>query len=206
MPRPFRFPRNPGTERPDPFVDKQGNNPFADTPGPDTPAPNAPVDETGGDPDATTASRAAESSVFATPGAERSRSRQVDYQPEGYVRTLPHRAGTILTLGIVGLIGTIVGGLGALASFAVGSSFEAIVFMSGLAPFALFSLAASVPCWMMGGYDIRAMRAGAMDTSGQTKTRIGLYLGIAATTFSVGLMALVVAGIVNAFLDFLRNF
>ncbi len=193
MPPPFRFPRNPGTQRPDPFVDEQGRNPFAD------PQPN---DGAGPSEGPTTSET---SSPFTAPADRASRGASPAYRVSGYDTTLPHRSRTLLTVGVIGLLGSILGALGGLAFVLIGYGFSEVVFLSGLAPLSFLSLAASIPCWIMAGYDLRAIAAGAMDADGERGTRLAWYLGVGATLLSLALLSIVVVAIVMAVGEALRN-
>jgi hypothetical protein len=83
----------------------------------------------------------------------------------------PHRAGLVMALGLVALVG--------------GFAFCAPVIIGPIA-------------WIMGSIDLRAMREGHMDPSGEGMTRSGQICGMIATIFlllGTGLAALVfVAG------------
>jgi hypothetical protein len=193
MPPPFRFPRNPGTRRPDPFVDEQGKNPFADPHENDVP-------DADGQP-----SLEERASPFTAPAGRSSRDTVREYQVSGYETTLPHRGRTLLTIGVTGLFGAILGALGGMASVLAGYGFSQVVFLSGLAPLSFLSLAASIPCWMMAGYDLRAIRAGAMDAAGERVTRLAWFLGVGATLLSLALISVVLVAIVAAIRDALSG-
>lgn len=218
MPQPFRFPRNPGTDRPNPFVDEQGDNPFAD----ETPAAERSAEGTSASDPAAEKVQGAEagdqalnavssdasrdrSDVFTTPRAESASGGQPAYRPSGYEMTLPHRGRTILTLGIVGLAGSMLGALGGLAALLAGYGYETTVFMSGLAPLSFLSLAASVPCCILAHYDLGAIRAGAMDREGESKTRLGFYLAVTAALISLGLIVWVLVAIVWSVVEAIQS-
>ncbi len=140
----MRFPKNPNEGRNEPLV--AGDNPFAD------------------------AGQAATTNdnPFASPAADiGTAAPQIEYE-----RSLPHRGGFILTLGILGLVSFTIGTLGLL----------------GLPPAVVIgalSFVMTVPAWLLGSSDLRAMKAGAMDTAGRGKTRAGMILGIAGTLLTV---------------------
>jgi hypothetical protein len=71
---------------------------------------------------------------------------------------MPHRGGTILALGIIGLVSGFVCGFGFL-----------------LSPFA----------WIMGSQDLAAMAAGQMDSEGEGQTQAGRICGIVGTVFLI---------------------
>lgn len=74
-----------------------------------------------------------------------------------------HRAGTVLTLGILGLTPGI-----------------------GILPF-------GIPAWVMAAGDLKAMKSGRMDPSGRGRTQAALVCGIVATGIWVlGMTALAV--------------
>jgi hypothetical protein len=72
-------------------------------------------------------------------------------QSSGSIATRPHRAGTVLTLGIVGLVLTLGCGLGWILG---------------------------IVAWVMGNADLRQMDAGTMDPSGRGNTQAGKICGI----------------------------
>jgi len=89
----------------------------------------------------------------------------------------PHRGGTVLTLGILGVIC---------------DTFGAMV--CGLSP--VVGLALSIPAWVMGRNDLRAIDAGKMDPMGRGSTLAGMILGIIGTVLGVLVTILMVAAIV----------
>jgi hypothetical protein len=102
------------------------------------------------------------------------------YQPSGYETSLPHRSGVIMTFGLLGMAGVCISVLGALYYW----------------PLALLNLALTVPPWFWGRSDLRAMRSGAMDATGRSKTKAGCVLGIIGTAASL-LIVLVLLGAVT---------
>ena len=56
-------------------------------------------------------------------------------------------------------------------------------------PAQLFGLALSIPAWILGESDLKAIRAGAMDQTGETDTKRGLWLGILASLIGGGQLA-----------------
>ncbi len=82
----------------------------------------------------------------------------------------PHRGSIVLTLGLISLVGG----------------------MSIVVPVILGPVA-----WALGTYDLREMREGRMDPTGESMTRTGQILGIIATLFlilGVGLIFLLCSG------------
>ena len=74
----------------------------------------------------------------------------------------PHRGGTVLGLGILGLMS------------------------------ALFFLPLGILAWVMGSKDLKAMDGGRVDSSGRSLTQVGRVFGIAATLMWIGWTPLVV--------------
>jgi hypothetical protein len=86
--------------------------------------------------------------------------------------TLPHRANTVLTLGVVAL---------------------SLLLTCVLFP---ISLVLGLIAWVMGGSDLRKMKAGEMDPEGRGNTQAGYVCGIIATVIA-GLTTLSCAGFVS---------
>jgi hypothetical protein len=105
-------------------------------------------------------------------------SAPTQYQPAdqqyGYQMALPHRGPVILTLGILGL-------LGSLASFLC------------CLPIGVVNLALTLPAWLMGRSDLKAIDAGAMDSSGRGTVMAGFVLGIIGTVLTL-LVLIVIIG------------
>ncbi len=91
------------------------------------------------------------------------------YQPSRYETSLPHRGGLVLTFGWLGIAGVFLSVLGALYYW----------------PLAVLNLALTLPPWLWGRSDLRAMLSGAMDVSGRDKTKLGHVLGIIGTAASL---------------------
>lgn len=83
----------------------------------------------------------------------------------------PHRGGLVLTLGIVGIVFSTMG-----AAFCI------------VVP--IFGLAVSIPAWMMGAADLKAINRGEMDPQGKGATTAGMITGIVGTVIG-GLVALI---------------
>lgn len=152
----FQFPQNPGTNRPNPFQDAAGKNPFGD---PGALVPKAPASESTSSP------------YQAGQGGEERPYRPGDYQP-----MLPHRGGTVLAFGVSAFvlqaIGTIVE---LIAAFATSELLFGLVLAL---PLQLLGLALGIPACIFGRNDSRAMAAGAMQPGGETQTRVGFRLAM----------------------------
>lgn len=84
--------------------------------------------------------------------------------PETFSSMLPHRGTLILTLGLLGMIGALVG--------------LPVIFCCPCLPIGLLSVAASLPAAIMGNIDLKAIQAGAMDPQGRGTTQAGRVCGI----------------------------
>jgi hypothetical protein len=160
----FKFPRNPHAANENPFEDEQGANPFVD----DAAPANSP---------------ASQSAADQNPYAVAEPSAVQPYQPGDYETFLPDRSGMVWWLGLIGccieLLAMVV------AIVAILSLGE---FLQGMAyglPGQLIGLAVSVPAWIMGQSDARAIAAGAMEARGRRATQWGLWLGIFGTLLAV---------------------
>jgi len=128
----------------DPFSDQDGRNPFSED-----------VDEL--------ELPAADGPYGASPAAGDA------YHPDDFEAYLPHRGGTILLLGAIGLLGAIAG--------------TAMVFFC--LPFGILSLGLALPAWIMGQKDLAAMRMGAMDVSGRGTTLAGMIMAMIGTVLAI---------------------
>jgi hypothetical protein len=168
----FRYPDHPNTNRTDPFQDADGKNPFAD--GEATPE------------------KAADNPYAASPANEPGFASADPYQV-----VYPHRGRSVFWLGVVGCccaLGAVLAGGGSLATPSAATVFLAMLCLLLL----IVSLTAGGTAWMFGRLDLRAIRAGAMDSAGMKMTRRGHLLGLASTLVSIGtLAALVVATVVR---------
>ena len=161
---------------------------FPNHPGQPRPNPFAGAD--GKNPFADSASPPASGaeSIDANPyGASNSAAVTVS-QPQEFEAILSHRGSTVFWFGLSGVLATIVGSL--------------CLFWVWL-PVSIFALCFSIPAWLWGRHDLRAMRAGAMDNSGRRPTRAGYVMGIvgslAAGLSSVLLIAWSIYAIVVTF-------
>ena len=116
MSRLRKYPGDAEEEPSDPFADEAGRNPFADR--------EEVVAETAND--------ASPENPYLTGAGGRPA-----HQVGGFEMTLPHRGGTVLTLGILGIIGA--------AVFAF------------CWPLLVINLFLTLPAWLMGQSDLRAM-------------------------------------------------
>ena len=83
-------------------------------------------------------------------------------QTGAFEQTAPHRGGFVLLLGLLGF----------------STALLALPFAYFLLPLGLFTLALSIPAWIMGRNDLAAMHSGAMEPSGRGATRAGWLLGL----------------------------
>ena len=161
----FKFPQNPNADRQNPFEGEDGANPFGD--------------DTGSASDAER-SAASEQNPYSTAEVESIQP----YQPGDYETFLPNRGGLVWWLGLIGLCIQLLAIMVAIiAIVAVGDFLEGIAY--GL-PGQLIGLALSIPAWIMGQSDVKAIAAGAMEEAGRRATRWGLWLGIVGTLLAAG--------------------
>lgn len=153
----FDFPRNPGTDHANPFKNERGENPFGEQ------TPTAAGDE----------------NPYGASRAEALRSGQAD----DYVTTLPNRSMRVLTFGLLGLVLAMLGVASAAAG--VASSGNWTWGISFGIPIQLLGLAVSLPSWIFGASDLKAIRAGAMEAAGRSRTRIGFVLGIVGVLIGI---------------------
>jgi hypothetical protein len=155
-----RFPRNPGTP-PRPF--DSGPNPFAD----ESSAP------------ALTGGQGTSEDLFAAPVTDNSQT----IEPVEYVRTLRNRSGRVLALGVASaFLGLLTTAILLLAGFAA-DLLDGVFFCL---PTALIATAMGIPAYILGGSDLRAMRAGVMDAEGRRATQVGWWLGAIGLFLSFG--------------------
>ena len=100
--------------------------------------------------------------------------------PQEFETTLAHRGGTVFWFGLIGLLGSTAG-------------IPCLYFML---PVPIFSLSLSIPAWLMGRNDLRAMKSGAMDSSGRRQTRAGYVMGLIGTFFGGLISVLLFAGLI----------
>jgi hypothetical protein len=84
---------------------------------------------------------------------------------------LPHRGGTILTLGIVSLAFNVLSAIGGMAF--------APCCLTGVVP-----VATAIPAWVMANRDLRLMQMGQMDAAGLSSTSAGRVCGIISLALS----------------------
>src|SRR5262249_29114936 len=59
-----------------------------------------------------------------------------------------------------------------------------LILILGILSLVCCGLFTGIPAWIMGGGDLKEMRAGRMDPSGETLTKVGWILGIVGTVLS----------------------
>jgi len=115
----------------------------------------------------------ADENAFTSPGYDN----EPTYRPK-YVAALSHRKGIVLGLGLVTL---------AIATLSIPFGYFSQSFQPLYLAVAFLNLALAMPTWMMGYADLRAMRAGAMDPSGVSLTRLGTIMAMLTTLVTIGL-------------------
>jgi predicted Zn finger-like uncharacterized protein len=101
-------------------------------------------------------------------------------------RRRPHHGGLVMALGIVSLVAALLGAVGVLCCGAL-----------GLLVFGLAGTATGLPAWLLGQSDLKAMRNGAMDLSGDGITKGGWICGIIGTV--LGVLELLCGGVLLIF-------
>jgi len=154
----FKLPKHPRSDYQNPFEDDRAQNPFSDGTndlGPVKGVYDAP-------------------SVVDAPR---------EFSEEFEV-TLEARGGRVCVLGILGVLLTTCGLLGAtiaeVANYGAGE-----IWVIGFFPFSVFSLALSFPAWHMGARDLRAMMSGAMRKDRYRVTLWGARLGVIGISISI---------------------
>jgi hypothetical protein len=148
-----RFPGSPEIDDTSPFEDEHGQNPFSDH---EPPPP-------------------AQDNPYGGPASSSSRS----YQPDDFETIYPSRSWLVLLCGVTGVILVTIG-----VSVSVVALLTAAEWAEGLmygVPFNLMGVFASAPAWVLGRHDRRAMKAGAMDSTGRRGTTVGYILGVLGT-------------------------
>ncbi len=161
---PFEYPKHPNTNRKDPFHDEEGRNLFADE-GPESEVSDNPYGVSGQDGGRT-------------------------FQTGEFETVFAHRGGRVFGLGIMGAIMSALGAAGTIACVLSPSGAGSLLSLS--AGLLILGLPCAWSAWMMGRNDLRAIRAGAMDDSGQRKTRGGYALGMAGTLVAIAPVVVVV--------------
>lgn len=151
----FEFPKNPGTERENPFEDARGENPFSDG----TPEPSSSVAE----------------NVFAPPEDSEGRS----YTPGDYEAIMVPNAKGARRLAILGVVPAGLGAIAAAIGVAATGGWLTPLFYA--LPFQFAALATSVPACIIARRDLRAIKAGAMSDAGRSTSRFALRLGLFGT-------------------------
>jgi len=171
---PFEYPKHPNANHRNPLRDDGGSNPFADE-GPDEASSDNPY-------------------------AASSQASGVSYRPRDYETTLTSRGRLVLWLGAIGLFNSVLGATGVLllllAASTIGGNW--IYLCAGMLP---LGLALSFSAWLFGRRDLRAIEAGAMESSGRGKTRWGKRMGAAGTLIAVAPLVYAFAQIVKEIVD-----
>ncbi|MBC8354207.1 MAG: hypothetical protein H8E66_19615 [Planctomycetes bacterium] len=162
----FKFPRNPNADRENPFENGEGANPFGDDSGA--------VDSDG------ESESSPEQNFYATAEKSAIESSSVQpYRPDDYETFLPSRGSLVWWLGMVGCCVQLLAiAVAVIAIVAIGDFLEGLAY--GL-PGQLIGIAISVPAWVMGQSDSRAIAAGAMEEGGRRATKWGHWLGALGT-------------------------
>jgi len=147
-----RFPKQPLADRERAFVGPDGKNPFGEAQA----VPSAP-------------SSAVSENIFSPARSLGSPADRQLYEP-----ILPHRAGSVFWLGLLGMGGA------ALGILVLGPILWLL--MAGLRNLSLIvvtgAMLVCVVAVYMGSVDLKAIRAGAMDPSGERRTILGQRFGI----------------------------
>jgi hypothetical protein len=153
----FKFPKNPHAAQANPFDDGEGSNPF------------------GGDAEERTNDFDGTSPHGQNPYQTSTSSSIQPYHPGDYETFLPNRGPLVWWLGLVGLgIQLLAVAIAVIAVVSIGDFLEGIAF--GL-PGQLIGIAISLPAWIIGQSDSRAIAAGAMEEGSRRATHWGLFLG-----------------------------
>jgi hypothetical protein len=150
----FEFPKNPGTQRENPFEDAQGDNPYSD-------GEAQPVD-------------AIKDSIFAGPADSADRS----YKPGDYEAILVPNPKGALRLAIAGMVLSACGVIG--AGFAIAGTGTWITPLFYVLPLQFASLAFATPAGIIARRDLRAIKAGAMSGEGRGKSRLAFWFAAGA--------------------------
>jgi len=150
----FEFPKNPGTQRENPFEDAQGDNPYSN--GEAQPADGI------------------KDNVFAGPADSADRS----YEPGDYEAILVPNPKGALRLAIAGLVLSACGVIG--AGLAIAGSGNWVTPLFYVLPLQFASLAVAAPAGIIARRDLRAIKAGAMSDEGRGKSLFALCAASAA--------------------------
>lgn len=127
--------------------------------------------------DENAATTGTDDNVFAPPNP--TAGEQPDYQPV-YQDILPHRARRMQTLAIVGFVLSV-----SLGVISIWTMYALIL--------SICNLALTISTWMMSRGEYRAIVAGAMSQDGRRKTLVAMWLAIAGSMVSFGVVAVHVA-------------
>ena len=165
MSNPLLRPNDPRFQRA-PLRDAAGNNVFAD---PDAPVPAAAAD---GAPLPARVVEPTADDVFASPTALD--AGQPSYQPI-YETTHPHRGTLLLVLALLGLAGN-----GPFLLLLAGTSFGLL---------GLLAIVPAATAFLLARADLAALRQGAIDPAGRSKTALAWGVGLAATAIYAAALA-----------------
>lgn len=163
----FDFPKHPNSDRENPFVGDDGTNPFSESTFADP--ESASNTDTNTDPNLYSGS----SDVSG-----------VTHAVDDFVQTMSHRGGRVFSLGLFGLLASLLGVAGVLSAIVMNAELQDASF-AACASALFFGVACSWPAWIMARNDLKAMRLGAMDNRGRRATRIGWALGLTGTITTV---------------------
>jgi len=171
----FRYPDHPNTNRVDPFRDPDGRNPFADP-------------------------EAVQGAVPENPYAVSAETAPLSYRPEDYVANQRGRGRLLLTMGVLGFLGTALAATTVLIASLISAMALGGVLMGVSAPL-LLGGASCWAVWLMSRADLRAMRAGAMQSDDLAKTRWAHRLGVVGTLLTIAPVILLIVALVMAVLE-----
>jgi len=171
----FNFPKNPGTQRENPFQDARGENPFSD----------------GGPP----AGEKIAENLFAAPVDSPERP----YVPGDYEKNLVPNAKGALRLAILGLVPAAVGVIGSAIGIMASGSWMLPLFYA--LPLEFAALAAAIPACIIARRDLRAIKAGAMSDAGRGKSRLAFWMGAAGTLLGTAPVVLYFGFVIAYFLS-----
>jgi hypothetical protein len=168
----FRYPQHPNSDRVDPFRDEDGRNPFADA-DPGDPSPTSNVYQASAD------------------------GQPASYRPVEHVTSQRARGRPLLLLASLGFVATTLAACGIIAARFV--SFDAFGGMlSAMAGPLLLGAAASWSAWMLAGYDLRAMRVGAMQREMEQKTRRAYWMGAVGSLLAIVPVVILITSFIRA--------
>ena len=169
----FKFPKNPGTQRENPFQDESGDNPYSD--------------------ETTQSPQAIKDNLFAGPADSAGRS----YTPNDYETILVPNPKGAFRLAVAGLVLSSTGVVGVGIAIAGSGTWMTPLFYA--LPLQFAALAAAAPACIIAWRDLRAIKAGAMDDAGRGKSRQAFWLGAVAGLLSGSPVAIYFALLIISF-------